>query len=257
MPASWYLPDVHTSPLLNQCWRPSITILSCHVPHPATLLTIYSGGQTPSTNTNYVDRSQAPARSWTSKPTLTPAQPSALALPLVDGGVHGDSYLDGNRKVGTLDGQKLLASSSSLTPSSHPTLLAATSRFTVTTAGSSRAGGKAEAGIYPLTLSSARSTVHTRYIPSKANPADGPSRGIFPPTCHLLPAVPIPVELQSYITNYNSDLSATELCLRREGTTPKPLPKTPCEHANSADHLELDHDLKCRRQDLFAETEDW
>jgi hypothetical protein len=47
----------------------------------------------------------------------------------------------------------------------------------------------------------ARCTVLTRYIPSKANPADGPSHSIYPPICQMLPPVPIPTELHPFITN--------------------------------------------------------
>ena len=41
----------------------------------------------------------------------------------------------------------------------------------------------------------------TRYIPSGKNPADAPSRGLYPPFDRLLPAVSIPTALRQYITN--------------------------------------------------------
>lgn len=48
-------------------------------------------------------------------------------------------------------------------------------------------------------LASAKCSVLTRYVPSRDNPADGPSRGIYPPTKFLLPPIDIPIELQPFI----------------------------------------------------------
>ena len=41
--------------------------------------------------------------------------------------------------------------------------------------------------------------VFTRYVPSASNPADGPSRGIFPPLSKLLPPPEIPLELEPFL----------------------------------------------------------
>lgn len=49
------------------------------------------------------------------------------------------------------------------------------------------------------------SSFHLCYVPSRDNPADGPSRGIFPPISLLLPPVPLPAELVRLI--YDADLS--------------------------------------------------
>ena len=42
-------------------------------------------------------------------------------------------------------------------------------------------------------------SVYTRYVPSASNPADGPSRGIFPSFNKLLPAVDLPSEIQQLV----------------------------------------------------------
>lgn len=50
--------------------------------------------------------------------------------------------------------------------------------------------------------------VHVEYIPSGKNPADGPSRGVFPPRSLLLPAVGVPPEEERWILPYNFDATA-------------------------------------------------
>ena len=45
--------------------------------------------------------------------------------------------------------------------------------------------------------------VHSRYVPSAENPADKPSRGIYPPICFLLPLIPIPKEIAPYVVDVN------------------------------------------------------
>lgn len=46
-------------------------------------------------------------------------------------------------------------------------------------------------------------TFHTRYVPSAHNPADEPSRGVYGEKALLLPSVPIPADLRSYIVNFD------------------------------------------------------
>ena len=45
--------------------------------------------------------------------------------------------------------------------------------------------------------------IHTGYVRSAKNPADDPSRGIYPPESLLLPPLDIPTELTAFIVNYN------------------------------------------------------
>lgn len=68
-------------------------------------------------------------------------------------------------------------------------------------------------------------TVHTRYVASADNPADGPSRGIYPPRANLLPYTPIPQHLQHLIVDFDAPAHPTELRLQREGRTASPLQK--------------------------------
>ena len=51
--------------------------------------------------------------------------------------------------------------------------------------------------------------VYTRYVPSKDNPADEPSRGTYPPIAHLMPNIPIPPELHEFITDFDTEFPAT------------------------------------------------
>jgi len=74
------------------------------------------------------------------------------------------------------------------------------------------------------------STVHqctfiTRYVPSKANPADEPSRGIYASTSLLLPAIHIPEDLRQFVIDYDCKPLPCERDLTARGNTLKPLPK--------------------------------
>ena len=55
-----------------------------------------------------------------------------------------------------------------------------------------------------------QSSVHTRYVPSKENPANDPSQGIYPPALLLLPKLDTPHELNGLIVNFNSSITSLE-----------------------------------------------
>lgn len=46
-------------------------------------------------------------------------------------------------------------------------------------------------------------TFITRYVTSSENPADGPSRGLYPSLAHLLPAICIPYALRQFIVDFD------------------------------------------------------
>jgi hypothetical protein len=58
-----------------------------------------------------------------------------------------------------------------------------------------------------------RLEIHTEYVPSKYNPADGPSRGIYGPESLLLPPINVPPKARDLIINASSPLTPTELRL--------------------------------------------
>jgi hypothetical protein len=60
-------------------------------------------------------------------------------------------------------------------------------------------------------------TFHTSYVRSESNPADAPSRGIYPPTSLLLPPIQLPAELDCFIVDSESPFTPTERRLHKEG----------------------------------------
>jgi hypothetical protein len=71
---------------------------------------------------------------------------------------------------------------------------------------------------------------HSAYVPSADNPADAPSRGVYPPIELLLPEIRLPVDLDRFIVDATLPFSPTEIRLFREGRYPPAL-------ANRIDNL--------------------
>jgi hypothetical protein len=59
-------------------------------------------------------------------------------------------------------------------------------------------------------LEEGNTTLITRYVSTTQNPADGPSRGIYPPSQLLLPPVDIPDDLAQFIVNFDAPLRLSE-----------------------------------------------
>ena len=97
---------------------------------------------------------------------------------------------------------------------------------------------------------------HTRYAPSKENPADGPSRGEYYHSSLLLPAITIPVSLRQYVCDFDAPCSPAESLLIQQGEAPIPLPR--------ADRLSLQQErtaintaLEEYTRTVFAQTQYW
>ena len=89
-------------------------------------------------------------------------------------------------------------------------------------------------------LSAHKCTIITRYVTSKENPADAPSRGVYPPHSLLLPRIPIPDALQYLVADFDSQPSSHELELRALGPQPRPHQKPKRDFEHSAQHHESD-----------------
>lgn len=66
----------------------------------------------------------------------------------------------------------------------------------------------------------------TRYVNTAQNPADGPSRGIYPPESLLLPSVKLPDEIKDLVVDFNAPLRPNERDAPR-GVPPEPKAITP------------------------------
>lgn len=62
--------------------------------------------------------------------------------------------------------------------------------------------------------------IHTAYVPSAHNPADGPSRGVYPSHALLLPPIPLPAGLEHFLIDAVEPYTPLELRLHREGKYP-------------------------------------
>ena len=71
----------------------------------------------------------------------------------------------------------------------------------------------------------ASSQLITRYVPSNDNPADGPSRGDYPPSSLLLPAVPIPLQWRQFLVDFDAPRHLSEVRAAQSNHPPSPHPK--------------------------------
>ena len=67
------------------------------------------------------------------------------------------------------------------------------------------------------------SVLITQYVKSAQNPADGPSRGLYPPRNLLLPQIPIPIELRPFVSDFDVPYHPRE---KRATQSVAPQPKT-------------------------------
>jgi hypothetical protein len=104
--------------------------------------------------------------------------------------------------------------------------------------------------------SSYQCTIHSQYVPSKENPADDPSRGIYPPESLLLPAVPIPAEISCFVINYNRPQQPTEIDAYRRGNAPAPCPK-PAKDPSLSERAAFSAEALQWGETLLTSAEDW
>ncbi|KAF8165623.1 hypothetical protein B0H34DRAFT_831819, partial [Crassisporium funariophilum] len=143
----WWFPQAGpTSLAWNPCSAPSVTVLSCHIPHPEKHQAISNGGSSFCNPNQFCNPSRNQQTSSSTSHTWTPALVLALLSQLAISGGHGNWSQDGNQMGETLDGQRLLGSSYSLDTSSGVPKQAPTSRSMEITWALLKGGGMAAAG---------------------------------------------------------------------------------------------------------------
>ena len=95
-----------------------------------------------------------------------------------------------------------------------------------------------------------QSTVHTRYVPSKENPANRPSRGIYPAASLLLRKISIPPELCKLIIDFDHRTSSMDP-RHPQHDPPTVLPK-PHRLLSDNKRATLNAELDCRGEEFFA-----
>jgi hypothetical protein len=98
--------------------------------------------------------------------------------------------------------------------------------------------------------------IHTRYVPSKENPADGPSQGEYYPGSLLLQAITIPLLLRQHICNFDTPLTLTESHLIQQGKAPIPLPRA--DHSSlHQERAKINASFERHARTTFAQTQKW
>ncbi|PBK97133.1 hypothetical protein ARMGADRAFT_1027987 [Armillaria gallica] len=183
-----------------------MTVLSCHDMHHEELNATSTGGYPDYFPTQLVP-SQAPVLSSTLTPSQMQVQAPVLLLSLETGGVHGDSYQDGSPMNATSNGLKEWVSS----------FLSEQSQCKI----QASKGTHSSENHVKLHGDNANLHVYTRYVTSASNPANGPSRGVYPQRSLLLPPILLPDELLPFIINYDVPITLSESKLGQSTVIPK------------------------------------
>jgi hypothetical protein len=107
-----------------------------------------------------------------------------------------------------------------------------------------------------LEINDSSNYFHTAYVPSKSNPADGPSRGIFPSPTHLLPSIYLPPCLDRFLVDAQLPYTPTEQRLHREGRYSKFIAKR-INDANERDTASLCFRSNCLNENFATHHFDW
>ena len=97
---------------------------------------------------------------------------------------------------------------------------------------------------------------HTRYVPSKENPADNPSRGVYDHQSCLLPAILIPLSIRQYLCDFDAPLTPSESQLVWEVKAPSPLPR-PDHTSLHQERANFNDELECHARAVFSRMQGW
>ena len=255
--------DEHTLPGWRPCYGFVMTILSSHILTQKDSKMTLTGGLISSANRLSPDQCPDPYHSTMLGHSLMWVQALELELLSAFTGELGGSSQGGTPSMEsrTLGGQKPLALNCLQDLSSTFSLdqKHSTSSSMGTILGWLKDGGTVEAEMKLSAQSSGRYThyskvmenqhsLHTIYVQSKSNPADGLSQGIYPLTALLLPPIWLPTELEKFIINSQEPLTPIEQRFHWEGRYPSPATKVinnvdKCNQASSRYLINATSDL--------------
>jgi hypothetical protein len=104
--------------------------------------------------------------------------------------------------------------------------------------------------IHELTAVSKCSLI-TRYVPSAHNPADDPSRGVYPPSSLLLPPIRIPQPLQAFIADFDDPRIPAETRKPRANAKTHPL----VSNHRRFEYSNLNDELRRQGEEIFKATQ--
>ena len=100
-----------------------------------------------------------------------------------------------------------------------------------------------------------RLEVHTKYIPSELNPADGPSRGLYGPWSKRLPDIPIPEPIRPFLIDATLDNTYRNIRLGAGDVLHTPTPRTPhCRRQAEDSSKSRIKELRAFEDGVIAET---
>jgi hypothetical protein len=94
-------------------------------------------------------------------------------------------------------------------------------------------------------------SIHTSYVRSSENPADGPSRGIYPSSTLLLPPIRLPTSLLRFLVDSESPYTPTEQQIRGEGRHPRTIAKS-IDSAHAGDNARIRHSIDDNQRQIRA-----
>jgi hypothetical protein len=98
--------------------------------------------------------------------------------------------------------------------------------------------------------------VYTAYVPSALNPADQPSRGVYPPTHLLLPPIELPPGLDRFLVDAMEPPTPLEQRLLAQGRYPAPAAKiirSLLDHPRSTE----EHHIRSFESEVFRLRPTW
>ena len=243
--------DKPTSPLWKPCLPFVTTVLSSHIPAPKDFTQTWPGGLQPYKNLSLPDQSHNRFPFY-DVGAFSDAS-SGIGIAIIIGRywrawrlIPGWQTLDGQRDISWAEAigfECLVRCLSDINQGSRHFLIYGDNKGVVEGWWNGRSHNSEVNNVFKRIhdLSpddNSGHSFHTVYVQSKSNPADKPSRGVYPSTKLLLPPIQLPASLKRFLVDSQEQYTPTEQRLCREGRYPKAIAKS-INDANNRDQASL------------------